>query len=116
MSDDDIASVEAMADSNGVVSKNNCIACIKRSNLFNQFDHVDTESYAHWNQTVKKAWELFDKNGDGKLTKREFRWMTDKKTINGHQIDLMFSKCDSNEDGVLDFEEFKEMLFRNRFG
>jgi Ca2+-binding EF-hand superfamily protein len=63
---------------------------------------------------VEKAWKLFDKNGDGKLTKTEFRWMTDKKILTDRQIDLMFSKCDSNGDGVLDFDEFKDMIFRNR--
>ena len=114
VSDDDIANVEAMADSTGVVSKNDFIAYVKNSNMFSQFENVDTGSDVHWNQKVEKAWKLFDKNGDGKLTKTEFRWMTDKKVLTDRQINLMFSKCDSNGDGVLDFEEFKDMIFRNR--
>ena len=114
MSDDDIANVEDMADSSGVVSKNDFIAYVKNSNMFSQFENVDTGSEVHWNQKVEKAWNLFDKDGDGKVTKTEFRWMTDKKILSDRHLDLMFAKCDSNGDGVLDFEEFKDMIFRNR--
>ena len=55
--------------------------------MFSHFDTVDPESDHHWNQKVKqakppyslgaqieKAWSIFDKNGDGKLTKQEFRY------------------------------------------
>ena len=40
--------------------------------------------------------------------------MTDKKLVKDRKIDLMFSKCDSNKDGVLDYDEFKDMIFRNK--
>ena len=40
--------------------------------------------------------------------------MTDKKTLTNHSIKLMWSKCDTDRDGYLDFEEFKEMLLRSR--
>ena len=114
VSDDDIANVEDMADASGVVSKNDFIAYVKNSNMFSQFENVDTGSEVHWNQKVEKAWNLFDKDGDGKVTKTEFRWMTDKKMLTNNKIKLMFSKCDVDGDGTLDFEEFKEMILRNR--
>ena len=40
--------------------------------------------------------------------------MTDKKTLTNQRIKLMWSKCDTDRDGYLDFEEFKEMLLRSR--
>ena len=40
--------------------------------------------------------------------------MTDKKTLTNQSIKLMWSKCDTDRDGYLDFEEFKEMLLRSR--
>ena len=43
-----------------------------------------------------------------------FRWMTDRKVLTDHQIDMMFSICDSDGDGVLDFQEFRRMILRNR--
>ena len=40
--------------------------------------------------------------------------MTDKRTLTNQRIKLMWSKCDTDRDGYLDFEEFKEMLLRSR--
>ena len=57
---------------------------------------------------------MFDRNGDGKLSMLEFRWMTDRKTLTNHNIKMMWSKCDLNKDGYLDFEEFREMILRAR--
>ena len=44
----------------------------------------------------------------------EFRWMTDRKTLSNTSIKLMWSKCDTDRDGYLDFEEFREMILRAR--
>ena len=40
--------------------------------------------------------------------------MTDKRTLTNQRIKLMWSKCDTDRDGYLDFGEFKEMLLRSR--
>ena len=40
--------------------------------------------------------------------------MTDKKTLSNTSIKLMWSKCDTDKDGYLDFEEFREMILRAR--
>ena len=115
LTDDDLASFESLEDSEGLVSKSDFIAYIKNSNLLGQFDNVDTSSDVHWNTMVEKAWQLFDKNGDGKLTQMEFRWMTRREVLTDSQIKLMFSKCDTDGDGVLDFDEFRRMILRNRY-
>ena len=84
---------------------------------------------------MKKAWKIFDKNGDGKLTPQEFRykmnaaskidfndydsglvmmitmktcrWMTRQSMLSERQIDLVFQRFDSDGDGNLNFKEFK---------
>ena len=114
VSDEDLKDVEAIANANGGVTKTDFILYVKQANMFSMFDTVDPESDHHWNEKVKMAWKLFDKNGDGRLTQLEFRWMTDKKMLTNNKIKLMFSKCDVDGDGTLDFEEFKEMILRNR--
>ena len=65
----------------------------QNSNMFKQFDSVDPECDHHWEEKVskklfklsdylfiwllffkiRKAWKIFDKNGDGKISKQEFR-------------------------------------------
>ena len=40
--------------------------------------------------------------------------MTDRKTLTNQNIKLMWSKCDTDGDGFLDFQEFKEMIMRAR--
>ena len=40
--------------------------------------------------------------------------MTDRKTLTNQNIKLMWSKCDTDGDGFLDFQEFKEMILRAR--
>merc|ERR550519_2985464 len=106
--------MEEVADANGELSKNDFILHVKNSNMFSQFDSVDPESDHHWNEKVKKAWKIFDKNGDGKLTPQEFRWMTRQSLLSERQIDLVFQRFDSDGDGNLNFKEFKTLIMRNR--
>ena len=84
---------ESVGDSTGVVAKADFILYMKSDHLFSQFKNVDTGSDVNWNMKVEKAWNLF---GDGKLTKMEFRGMTDKNVLTDIQIDMMFSKYDSD--------------------
>ena len=40
--------------------------------------------------------------------------MTDRSSLTNREIKMMWSKCDLDGDGYLDFEEFKEMIMRSR--
>ena len=73
VTDADLAHFETVGDSKGVVAKSDFILYMKSDHMFSQFENVDTGSDVHWNNKVEKAWNLFDKNGDGYLTKLEFR-------------------------------------------
>lgn len=114
VSPSELKKVEAIADSSGEIPKSDFIAYVQKSNLFKSFEEVDPESDFHWNRKVDLAWNLFDKNMDGYITKIEFRWMTSSDKLNRQQIDMVYKKCDLNGDGVLDKEEFKKMIFRHR--
>ena len=114
VSDEDLKHFESMEDKDGLVSKSDFMIYVKKSHMFTQFETVDTTSDVHWNTMVEKAWTLFDKNGDGKLSQLEFRWMTSKEVLTDHQIGIMFAKCDTDGDGTLDFQEFRRMILRNR--
>lgn len=115
VTDEDLRSIELLAENNGGgLSKTDFILFVRQTNRVDQFDTVDPESDHHWNEKIKQAWKMFDRNGDGKLSQLEFRWMTDKKNLSDKSIQLMWSKCDLDKDGYLDFEEFQEMILRAR--
>ena len=53
---------------------------------------------------------MFDKDGDGFLTKSEFSKIC--KKLNRQQVDAVFRKFDKDDDGLLSFEEFQTMFNR----
>ena len=77
---------------------------------------------------------LFDKNFDGYIDKKEFKWMTTSDIISNKTINIVFDvnklisiidllinllyfisylkRCDADGDGKLDYQEFKAMIFR----
>ena len=44
---------------------------------------------------------IFDKDGDGFVSKKEFKWMTANKRISKKKIDLMFQVLDINKTSIL---------------
>ena len=63
-------------------------------------------------EKAKLAFNAYDRNRDGYLTKAELR-KTSKKMTDA-QIDAVFEKYDKNRDGRLDFEEFKDLMESNK--
>lgn len=63
-------------------------------------------------EKAKLAFNAYDRNRDGYLTKAEFR-KTSKKMTEA-QIDAVFEMFDKNRDGRLDFEEFKNLMESNK--
>merc|ERR1711915_382957 len=94
LTEEDIKEVLETADEFGEVRKNDFIFHIKNANLSIHFESADPESELHWNNVAITAFKLFDKNYDGYIDKREFRWMTSSKLFNKKTIDIVFERCD----------------------
>ena len=59
-------------------------------------------------EKAKLAFNVYDRNRDGYLTKAELRKTS--KRMTDAQIDAVFDKYDVNKDGKLDFNEFKNLM------
>ena len=59
-------------------------------------------------EKAKLAFNVYDLNRDGYLTKAELRKTSKKMTDS--QIDALFENYDKNDDGRLDFNEFKDVM------
>merc|ERR1711988_1106268 len=76
LTEDHLRDVRAISDENGEVRKNDFILHIKNTGMFGLFDKTDPESETHWQNVAITAFKLFDKNYDGYIDKKEFKWMT----------------------------------------
>lgn len=111
---ENIKDVEAIADENGEVHRNDFIFHLKNSNMIHAFESADPESDFTWKKKADLAFKLFDQNGDGFVNKKEFKWMTTNAVISKKQIDITFKRCDLDGDGKLNYSEFRRMMFRQK--
>lgn len=69
----------------------------------------------NWEGDLRKAFKVFDLNGDGFISCEELQialgklGLLDKSC--GQDCTQMIGVYDTNSDGLLDFDEFKEMMF-----
>ena len=54
------------------------------------------------------AFEFYDKDGDGYITKAEIGKLS--KTLTKEQIDKVFTRFDSDGDGRISYAEFRKMM------
>ncbi|KAL5223515.1 hypothetical protein ABZP36_010154 [Zizania latifolia] len=66
---------------------------------------------------LRKVFQMFDKNGDGRITKKELRdsFKNLGIYIPDDEIDATMDKIDANGDGCVDVEEFS-LLYRSILG
>ena len=63
-------------------------------------------------EKAKLAFNAYDRNRDGYLTKAELKKTS--KRMTDAQIEAVFERFDRNKDGKLDFDEFKDLMESNR--
>ena len=106
--------MKEFADQDGLVTKENFTNYAKNSKFFkSQINENNSNSVAARQLAIKKAeiaFRMFDKDGDGFLTKSEFSKIC--KKLNRQQVDAVFRKFDKDDDGLLSFEEFQSMFNR----
>lgn len=63
---------------------------------------------------LRTAFDMFDKDGSGKIDKHELMGILSSDDIKGHvpkeQLFKYLDEIDQNGDGEIDFEEFQEMM------
>jgi len=58
---------------------------------------------------VLQAFKEFDKNDDGKITNREFRYIlthVGENLFTEEEVDSLFKECELNENDDMEYEEF----------
>ena len=78
-----------------------------------EYPQLDEEERKLEQERVRDAFDIYDKNKDGKIQRDELAvvlelFLGHKPTA--HQLDNIFKKIDSNLDGVIDFPEFERMM------
>jgi Ca2+-binding EF-hand superfamily protein len=63
-------------------------------------------------QKLREAFKLFDRDGSGEITASEIKAIlgSGKKMANEGIFDDIIKEVDVNGDGVISFEEFKQMM------
>ena len=73
---------------------------------------VPSTSSTDLQEKARLAFNAYDRNRDGYLTKAELRKTS--KRMTEAQIEAVFERFDRNRDGRLDFDEFKHLMESNR--
>ena len=66
---------------------------------------------------LREAFAVFDEDNNNEISHEELKKVLNKlgAQYTDRQIERIISKVDKNGDGVIDFEEFKEMMTGNNF-
>lgn len=80
---------------------------LRKRRLSDILEKVATAFYLQ-NFNLRRAFSLFDKDGDGLITRREFRegWLTLNLGLTYEEIDDLMNLVDHNSDGSITFDEF----------
>jgi len=102
---------DADTDNSGAVDMDELVAAIRQ--------HMDLEDGPTPKQVAKWIMERFDRNGDGKIQKKEFR-KTVKEIAKEHNHELtkedwekameLFNDADANGNGEVDFQELRKSV------
>lgn len=103
LTEEDIQDLVARIDSNnsGAVDYSEFIAAaLDRKKLLSE-------------ERIKQCFILFDKDGDGKISEEEIKLIFQgKKGMNDNVFSQMIKEVDKNKNGMIDFDEFKDLLIK----
>jgi len=65
-------------------------------------------------QEIRQAFRVFDRNGDGYISKQEFKhcMMHFGEQFTNEEVEEMIAEADSNNDGKIDYGEFSKMILK----
>ena len=77
---------------------------------YTEFIAASLEKKTYLQETkLKDAFKLFDKDGSGKVSKKEITSILNCEKDSDY-IDKLFEKYDLNKDGEIDFDEFSKLM------
>ncbi|CAN4075711.1 unnamed protein product [Withania somnifera] len=87
------------------------------NNKQTNYKHDDHRKYIFLENDLRKVFKVFDLNGDGFISCEELQSALTRLGLwdeqCGKDCKNMINAYDTNSDGKLDFEEFKDMMFAN---
>jgi len=93
-------------DGNGKIDLNEFIVMMKAEN------YHDPNNCKSFNDELRDAFDVFDKDGNGNIEPQELASTMQAlgENLTPADIKLMIGEFDDNGDGVIDFEEFKQLM------
>ena len=76
--------------------------------LEKRYDNVHFFGHEDARQQEELAFEFYDKDGDGYITKAEIGKLS--KSLTKEQIDKVFTRFDADGDGRISYAEFRKMM------
>lgn len=75
-------------------------------------NHVFTDKDVANDEEIMACFQFFDKDHDGRISQKELEQVLSMfdSTVNPKMIKEMMSIADTNRDGYIDFDEFKQLL------
>jgi Ca2+-binding EF-hand superfamily protein len=100
------------ADHNGSVDYKEFVTWLGKNAPKNVMDGLE-KALSSDRECVKSVFRVWDKNGDGLITKSEFERVMKATTpgLTDNKIKILIMMVDTTKDGVIDYDEFCNFLF-----
>eukprot|EP00301_Raphidiophrys_heterophryoidea_P022500 c6635_g1_i2.p1 GENE.c6635_g1_i2~~c6635_g1_i2.p1 ORF type:complete len:109 (+),score=38.04 c6635_g1_i2:255-581(+) len=79
---------------------------------FDEFCAVLSKTQKAWDDQLRVAFEVFDVDGDGKISSSDIVQMLKEmgQSLTSNELELIMSEVDTNKSGHIEFDEFKQMM------
>ena len=92
------------SNNNGVIDYTEFIAACMYSQDYSQ------------EKQIKQAFQYFDKDNSGTISAEELRLclQSEDQTMTDEEVNKLISEVDQNQDGLIDYKEFLEMMMAKK--